>query len=170
MLVPGGHLGSASKLLRKAARMAKGTVVLLGSLPIERLVLDLFVSEFGFSFNEVASLQAVREINLHEDIAAVLFNPNSLGLEWEDALRSVVNAFPGAFPILCHGFADRIDWPKMADAGAFHSVPVPFSVAELRQSLGYVWGAQHRAKPIRFRTAADERIPRAHLGTARIVA
>jgi hypothetical protein len=141
MLVPGGHLGSASRLLRKGARMAKGTVV-----------------------------QAVREINLHEDIAAVLFNPNSLGLEWEEALRSVLNAFPGAFPILCHGFADRIDWPKMADAGAFHLVPVPFSVAELRQSLGYVWGAQPRAKPIRFRAVADEHVPRALLRTARIVA
>jgi hypothetical protein len=59
-----------------------------------------------------------------EDVVAVLFSPSSLGLPWEEALRSVLNAFPGAFPILCHGFADNIDWPEVADAGASHSIPL----------------------------------------------
>jgi hypothetical protein len=148
--------------------MANGTIVLLGSLPIERLILDLFVLEFEFSFTQVPSLHAVTTID-QEDIAAVLFNPNNLGLEWEEALRSVLNAFPGAFPILCHGFADRIDWPRMADAGAFHSIPVPFSVAELRQSLGYVWGAQQKTKLISTRKTGGGDFPKLHLvatGTA----
>lgn len=80
---------------------------------------------------------------------AVLFSPSSLGLPWDEALRSVLNAFPGAFPILCHGFADNIDWPEVADAGAFHSIPGPFGVAELRQSRGFVWGAKQSSKPVR---------------------
>lgn len=145
------------------------TVVLLGSLPIERLVLDLLVSEFGFSFKRVASLQDATRINLHEDITAVLFNPKSLGLEWDEALKSVLNAFPGAFPVLCHGFADHIDWPQMADAGAFHSLPVPFSIAELRQSLGYVWSAQRNSRLTSTRLAAGKGLPSLHLtvtGTA----
>lgn len=73
---------------------------------------------------------------------AVLFNPTSLGLPWDEALRSVLNAFPKAFPILCHGFADNIDWPEVADAGAFHTLTMPFSVAEVRQSLGFVLGSK----------------------------
>jgi len=94
--------------------------VLLGSLPIERFLLNLLVSEFGFSSKEVASFHELLESGLDEDVAAVLFNPHSLGLPWEEALKYVLNTFPGAFPILCHGFADHIDWPRMANAGAFH--------------------------------------------------
>lgn len=48
---------------------------------------------------------------------------------------SVLKTFPRALPILCHGFADHLDWPEVADAGAFHALPLPFSVPELRQSM-----------------------------------
>lgn len=142
--------------------MAHGTVVLLGSLPIERFVLDLLVPEFDFSFKEVKSLGDLPTRNAGDDVVAVLFNPRSLGLESEDALKSALNAFPKAFPILCHGFADYFDWPELADAGAFHSIPVPFSVAELRQSLGFVWAARQKSKLPRTRMAAKEGVPEAH--------
>jgi DNA-binding NtrC family response regulator len=105
-----------------------------------------------------------------ESAVAVLFNPTSLGLPWDEALRSVLNAFPKAFPILCHGFADNIDWPEVADAGAFHSLPMPFSVAEVRQSLGFVWGAKQSSKLMRSRTAAKERVPPASVVAAGLVA
>lgn len=151
-------------------RMTHGTVVLLGNLPIERFVLDCLVSEFGFSFEAVKDLPDVPAPNLRDDVIAVLFNPGALGLEWDEALRSVLNAFPRAFPVLCHGFADCIDWHEVADAGAFHSIPVPFNVAELRQSLGFVWGAQHGSKGMRSRTAAREGIPPASVMAAEVVA
>lgn len=150
--------------------MAHGTVVLLGTMPIERFVLDGLVSEFRFLFKKVEMLQNMPNPNLRDDVIAVLFNPSTLGLEWDEALRSVVKAFPKSFPILCHGFADHINWPEMADAGAFHSIPVPFKVAELRQSLGFVWGAQHPSKQMRSGTAARERVPSARVITARSVA
>jgi hypothetical protein len=150
--------------------MSHGTVVLVGNLPIERLVLDCLASEFGLSFQKVDNLQNSPNLNPTDDAVAVLFNANSLGLPWDEALRSVLNAFPKAFPILCHGFADNIDWPEVADAGAFHSLPMPFSVAEVRQSLGFVWGAKQSCKPMRSRTAAKEGVPAGRVVAAGIVA
>lgn len=150
--------------------MPHGTVVLLGSLPIERFVLDLLVPEFDFSFEKVKSLGDLPTRNAGDDIVAVLFNPRSLGLESEEALKTVLKAFPKAFPILCHGFADHLDWPELADAGAFHSIPVPFSVAELRQSLGFVWAARQKSKPPRARIAARESVPEARFMAAASVA
>ncbi len=148
--------------------MSHGAVVLIGSLPIEQLVLDCLAAEFGLSFKEVDHLGNFK--NPSEDVVAVLFSPSSLGLPWDEALRSVLHAFPGAFPILCHGFADNIDWPEVAGAGAFHSIPVPFSVAELRQSLGFVWGAKQSSKHLRSKTAAKGPVPSARVVAAGIVA
>lgn len=149
-------------------RMTHGTVVLLGSLPVERLVLDCLASEFGLSFQQVDNLRNSPNLSLIDDAVAVLFSPRSLGLPWEEALKAVLNAFPKAFPILCHGFADSIDWPEMADAGAFHSIPMPFSVAEVRQSLGFVWGAKHGSKQMRS-TPHKERVLTARFLTAGLV-
>jgi len=139
--------------------MADGTVVLFGSPPIERLVLDCLESEFGLSFREVDNLRDFPNLNPPGDVVAVLFSPSSLGLRWDEALTSVLKTFPRAFPILCDGFADYTDWPEVADAGAFHSIPVPFSVAELRQSLGFVWGAKQGSKPTSSSVATERALP-----------
>ena len=136
--------------------MAHGTVVLLGSLPIEHLMLDCLVSQFGFSFKEVDTLENLSKLKVRDDVLAVIFRPSTLGLSWDEAIKSVLNAFPLAFPIICHGFADHLDWPEAADAGAFHSLLVPFSVAELRQSLGFVWSAQQKPGHRRFRNGERE--------------
>lgn len=126
--------------------MARATVVLLGRVPIERSVIDSLESEFGFAFKEVQSLQGLAELGPEEDVIAVLFNPVSLGVPWDETLSAILRALPAAFPILCHGFADHVDWPQAADAGAFHSLPMPIKPPELRQSLGFVWGARHSSK------------------------
>ncbi len=120
-------------------------------------MLGRLASEFGLSFQEIDSLQNFP--NPPDDVVAVLFSPSSLGLPWDEALRSVLKTFPRAFPILCHGFADHIDWPEVADAGAFHSIPVPFSEAELRQSLGFVWGAKQASKATSRSVAAERALP-----------
>ena len=122
-------------------------------------MLDCLASEFGWSFQKVDNLQNSPKLNLSDDVVAVLFSPTSLGLPWDEALNFILNAFPRAFPILCHGFADNIDWPKMADAGAFHSLPMPFSVAEVRQSLGFVWGAKYSSKQIRSTPSRERFLP-----------
>jgi hypothetical protein len=62
-------------------------------------------------------------------------------------VRAILDAAPGALPILCHGFADAIDWPQLVDAGVFHSLSFPFDLQEVRRSLGFVWSAKHVRQP-----------------------
>jgi DNA-binding NtrC family response regulator len=124
--------------------MAHGTVVLAGNLPVERLALDLLAAEFGWSLKEACSLAQVVELNADHNLVAVLFSQRSLALSWEQALHAIQDAAPRALPILCHGFAEGIDWPQAARAGAFHALLLPFSVREVRHSLGFVFDAKSR--------------------------
>jgi len=147
--------------------MTQGTVVLAGSLPVEHLALDLLVGEFGWSLNQASSLRSLAELNADYNVVAVLFSLRSLALPWEQALRGILDAAPKALPILCHGFADAIDWPQVAEAGGFHSLLLPFTWGEIRQSLGFVWEARYRAaatpilqQPRPRAVAGDETRPR----------
>lgn len=124
--------------------MSLGTVVLAGVLPVEHVALDLLVAEFGWSLREASSVGRVADLNAAHTVVAVLFSPHDLALPWDQALRGVMRAAPEALPILCHGFADAIDWPQLADAGVFHSLLLPFDMGEVRQSLGFVWEAKLR--------------------------
>jgi hypothetical protein len=126
--------------------MTQGTVVLAGVLPVEHVALDLLVAEFGWSLKEASSVARVAELNAEHSLVTVLFSPHDLGLPWNQALRGVLRAAPTALPILCHGFADAIDWPELAEAGVFHSLLLPFDLGEVRQSLGFVWEATRRAE------------------------
>jgi hypothetical protein len=125
--------------------MTLGTVVLAGILPVEHVALDLLVAEFGWSLEEASSVARVAELNADHTVVTVLFSPHDLGLPWDQALRDLLRAAPDALPILCHGFADVIDWPELADAGVFHSLLLPFDMGEVRQSLGFVREATNRA-------------------------
>ena len=125
--------------------MTQGTVVLAGVLPVEHVALDLLVAEFGWSLKEASSVAQVAELNADHTVVTVLFSPHDLGLPWDQALRAVLRAAPTSLPILCHGFADAIDWPELADAGVFHSLLLPFDMGEVRQSLGFVREATYRA-------------------------
>ncbi len=145
--------------------MTQGTVVLAGSLPVDRLNLDLLAAEFGWSVKEAACLRSVAELNADRNLVAVLFSPFSLALPWDQALRRVQDSAPGALPILCHGFAETIDWPLVAEAGAFHSLLLPFALGEVRRSLGFVWDAKCRSAviPIRRHLVVRETEPRPDL-------
>jgi hypothetical protein len=136
--------------------MANGTVVLLGSLRVDRPAMDHLVSAFGYLVKEVPTLRHLG--NLDDNLVAVFFSPNAMGLECDEALRHVLLAAPDALPIVCHGFAENVDWPRLVDAGAFHSLPMPFSNAEVRQTLGFVWGAKscskNRSERVRSAAAA----------------
>jgi hypothetical protein len=122
--------------------MAQETVVIAGNLRVEHLALDHLAAEFGWSLEQARSVPDVAELNAGRNLVAVLFSPRNLGLPWEQALRAVLDAAPRALPILCHGFAEGIDWPQAARAGAFHSLLLPFKVSEIRQSLGFVFDAK----------------------------
>ncbi len=125
--------------------MNQGTVVLAGVLPVEHVALDRLVAEFGWSLEEASSIARVTELNAANPVVTVLFSPHDLALPWDQALRAVLRAAPMALPILCHGFAEVVDWPQLADAGVFHSLLLPLDLREVRQSLGFVWEATRRA-------------------------
>jgi len=94
----------------------QGTVVLAGSLPVEHLALDLLVGEFGWSLNQASSLRSLAELNADYNVVAVL---SACGV-WRfpgSSFAGILDAAPKALPILCHGFADAIDWPQVAEAG-----------------------------------------------------
>jgi DNA-binding NtrC family response regulator len=124
--------------------MSNGIVVLLGSLRLDRPAMDHLVSVFGYSVQEVSTLRHLE--NLGDTLVAVFFSPQAMGLECDEALQHVLTAAPGALPIVCHGFSETLDWPRLVDAGAFHSLPMPFSAAEIRQTLGFVWAAKSQVK------------------------
>lgn len=131
--------------------MAHRTVVLAGDFPVEHLALERLIGEFGWSFKEANSLRALAELNVRYNLVAVLFSPRNLDLRWDQALGSIINAAPRALPILCHRFGDAIDWPRVAEAGAFHSLLLPFNMREVRQSLGFVWAATCRSAIVPIR-------------------
>jgi hypothetical protein len=153
--------------------MTSRTVVLAGSLPVEHLNLAAIAAEFGWSLEQADDLGTLANLDKCRNIVTVLFCPRGLDLSWDKALRSIVDATPGAFPILCHGFSETIDWPQAAEAGAFHSLSLPFSPDEVRQSLGFVSSAISRSAiiPIRkgpgtLKTAVRERVVHMHARAA----
>ena len=128
--------------------MPSGIVVLFGDLPVERKAFDPLVSQFGWSVKEIRTVRDLAQANLDYDLIAVLFDPQRLSLPWDKVLRSILDKAPRTLPVLCHRFAEMIDWPKMAEAGVFHSLQWPLNQGEVRQSLGFVWGATRHSKAI----------------------
>lgn len=127
--------------------MIHGTVVVVGSLPVQHVGLDVLVTEFGWSLKVADSLRSLAELNACHSLVIVIFSPRNLGLPWNQALRGVQDAAPQALPILCHGFADPIEWPRAAEAGAFHALLLPFDMREVRQSLGFARDAIAARQP-----------------------
>ena len=142
--------------------MTRGTVVLVGTLAVENMALDLLVSEFGWSIEKVPNLAGLAKLNHTHNLVAVLFSPQDLAIPWEQALPRVLKAAPRALPILCHGFADRIDWPQVAEAGAFHSLLLPFRASEFRHTLGFISGVKRSSLPVEMRHRWHPRRPAIH--------
>jgi hypothetical protein len=108
--------------------------------------LDTVVQAFGWSLETAADFRRLRGIAACSDVVAVLFEAGMWRLEWSEVLQLVQHAAPSALPVLCHRFSDHLDWPALADAGAFHHMPLPLISSEVRQSLGFVWAARSAAE------------------------
>lgn len=100
--------------------------------------------EFGWSIEGAIAFEQLRALARGRQIVAVLFDAKDLGMPVEQALRAARKAAPNARLISCHRFSDVVNWPELADAGAFHALSVPLDRNELRQSLGFVWSARLR--------------------------
>lgn len=130
-------------------RMTRRTVVLLGDPSLSAPLLNRLVQEFGWALETAADLnQLERLCKVGRPVAmlpvAVLVDAASQGLEWTEALNSVRGIEPEALLVACHRFSDRVEWPELAAAGAFHSLAAPFDEHEVRQSLAFIWSACFR--------------------------
>lgn len=138
--------------------MTNGTVVLLGDLSFEAPILNRLVQEFGWSFEVAPDLGSLRKLSAARNVVAILFDPNRLGLAWQEALAEVRHIDSQALLIPCHRFSEMVDWSDLADAGAFHALALPLDPREVRQSLAFVWSARfRRSKAILTMPAADAR-------------
>ncbi len=128
--------------------MSTGTVVLLGSLNIDRNIFDGVAAEFGWSVIQTENLQFLKEISGRKEVVAVIFDATKLGLSWCDALERVLESSPRALPVACAGFSEVIPWSELAEAGAFHELRRPIEAGEVRTSLGFVWAAKRQDTPL----------------------
>ncbi len=126
--------------------MPQPCVVLLGNIPADNVRLYSLAASFGWSLEKAASFASLKELAGSRAVVAVLFEASMWKLSWEEALRLVIDAAPDALPVLCHGFADILHLPDLADAGAFHALRLPLHADEVRQSLGFVWAARGWSK------------------------
>ena len=120
------------------------TVAMAGIPEVDEALLSRLAKEFGWSFGRVQGIPEVARLNAGTELVAVLFSPQGLGLPWEQALKAVQEAAPLALPIVCHRFAEQIEWPEFAEAGVFHALRLPLHLSEVRQSLGFVREAEAR--------------------------
>ncbi len=131
--------------LLQSSHMLSGRIVVLGNPPVvETAAFEKLTPEFGWSVEVAEDLHHLRLLGETGNVVAVFFEAKNLGQSWEDALRSVREAAPQALLIPCHRFSDSVNWPDLADAGAFHALPVPLKSDEVRQSLSFVWSARLR--------------------------
>jgi len=69
-----------SKLPSMLPAMTRGSIVLVGSLPVENLALDLLFAEFDWAIENAPSLDGLAKLNRKRNLVAVLFNPQDLAL------------------------------------------------------------------------------------------
>jgi hypothetical protein len=124
--------------------MTNPTVVLLGNLSVGGPDVGDLVREFGWSIEASPSFDHLRQLSRTRSIVAVLFDSSELKLAADQALRAAHKAAPNARLISCHRFSEPVDWPVLAEAGAFHALALPLDRDEVRQSLGFVWSARLR--------------------------
>jgi hypothetical protein len=130
-------------------KMSQPTVVLMGTLSFDVPANTDLAREFGWSIEAAAGFDHLRVVARTRQVVAVLFDASDLGVPVDQALRAARKAAPNARLISCHRFSDVVDWPELADAGAFHALAVPLDRNELRQSLGFVWSARlRRSAPV----------------------
>ena len=102
------------------------------------------VSEFGWNLEIAEDLAQLRQYAANRNLVAILFDAGGLSLAPEQVLGSLRVLHPQVLLIPCVRFSEVVDWPELADAGAFHALSMPFSAAEVRQSLAFVWAARLR--------------------------
>jgi DNA-binding NtrC family response regulator len=124
--------------------MTRKTVALVGSLPFEMASLNRLAQEMGWGTEVVSDFDELRVLSALRKPVAILLDAAGLGVAWEEALEEARKIDSEALLIACHRFSERVNWPELAEAGAFHALALPLDPGEVRQSLGFVWSAWFR--------------------------
>lgn len=136
------------------------TVVFLGDFSDTRVPLEALAAKFGWAMESVLFQSELLALHATRDVVAVFFRP-AAGMDWRSALEMVLNAAPAASAVVCHGFAEMLSWPEMANAGAFLPLALPFHSDEVRQTLGFIANAvsrRHRQEEQRRRSELPVRL------------
>ena len=135
--------------------MSNCTLIVLGNLASSAI--HQAITGFPWSLEDADGFRHLRDLHRERKVVAVLFEPYTFDLTWNEALKSVREAAPTALPIVCHRFSDVIDWPQLAEGGAFHALRLPLDERELRQSFGFVWAAW-RQEPVKLTPRSAEKL------------
>ena len=95
-----------SKLPSMLPAMTRGSIVLVGSLPVENLALDLLFAEFDWAIENAPSLDGLAKLNRKRNLVAVLSIRRTWHLPGRKPSSPFYIAALRALPVLCHGFAD----------------------------------------------------------------
>ena len=125
--------------------MSKPVVVFLGDFQDEHLPWNELVEHLGWTVRHVSTLEGLKEFRERET-PAVYVEPNSGSLAQQVA--TIREWTPNARVVACYRLSSQLLADELVAAGAFHSVPRPLHLGELKQSLGFVWEAWSR-KPKR---------------------
>lgn len=126
-----------------------GTIVLLGSLPVDE-PLRILASTFGWFIRTVPTIEELRFIARHGMITAVLFQPKEVHDNWREAIERVKSVAQSARLVVCQRFSERTPWSDIAQHGAFYQLHIPLASHELRQCMGFIKAAE--SKELRKRT------------------
>lgn len=102
---------------------------------------------FGWNTLTLKTFASIEKLSL-DAVAAILFDRAAIGGGWPEAATRLRRIAPRIPLIACHHITEKLDWPAVCDAGAFHGVSAPLNENELRQSFGYVWAAMQRDAPL----------------------
>jgi hypothetical protein len=125
---------------------ADNIVVMPGSGGIDNKALHTVAGEFGWGIEITNNLTEVAAAQPNQKTVAALFCCDALGPGYSslETTRILRRELPEVRLIVCHGFAEAIDWPDLSDAGAFHELMLPLKENEVRLCLGFVWQAENR--------------------------
>lgn len=135
-------------------------VIMPGSNRVELRALRSVAREFGWGVEVAADVGEVATARKRRRPVAVLAFSNALGpgYSWVETIRLLRLTLPNVRLVVCHAFSEPIDWPRLSDAGAFHSLRLPLTENELRQGFGFVWEAEQRLANANQTTAPGQYI------------
>ena len=121
--------------------MNSDLIVALGNPPIYECSLEEVVAQFHWRLQALGGIRDLEKFT-GSDITAIFIHARSLDASWMECLSAARIIAPEARAIVCHGFAEILDWDVLSQTGAYHSLACPLKRNEVVQALGFVESAR----------------------------